>query len=54
MDEKLSRSHPGELEWELADRLAREISRRIDLLIEEGKVIPSRAVSGGSGDTDAV
>lgn len=54
VDEKLSRSHPGELEWELADRLAREISRRIDLLIEEGKVIPSRAGSGGTGDTDAV
>lgn len=35
---KLSRSHPGELERELTERVAQEIVRRIDRLIEEGKV----------------
>jgi uncharacterized metal-binding protein len=38
VEEELSRSHPGELEWELADRVAREIVKKIDRLIEEGKV----------------
>jgi uncharacterized metal-binding protein len=36
--EKLSRSHPGELEWQLADRVAREIVKLIDRMIEEGKI----------------
>jgi len=36
---RLSRSHPGKLEWELTDRVAREIVRKIDRLIEEGKVV---------------
>jgi uncharacterized metal-binding protein len=35
---KLSRSHPGELEWELTERVAREIVQKIDKLIKEGKV----------------
>jgi len=35
---ELSRSHPGELERELTERVAQEIVRRIDRLIEEGKV----------------
>ena len=39
VDEKLSRSHPGELEWKLAERVAQEIVRRIDRLIAEGKVV---------------
>ena len=38
---ELSRSHPGELEWELAERVAAEIVKRIDRLIAEGKVVPS-------------
>jgi uncharacterized metal-binding protein len=36
--EKLSRSHPGKLEAELTDRVAREIVILVDRLIEEGKV----------------
>jgi uncharacterized metal-binding protein len=36
--EKLSRSHPGKLEDELAERVAQEIVHRIDALIEEGRV----------------
>jgi len=35
---KLSRSHPGDLERELTERVAQEIVNRIDTLIEEGKV----------------
>jgi uncharacterized metal-binding protein len=38
---ELSRSHPSELEWELAERVAAEIVKRIDRLIAEGKVVPS-------------
>lgn len=38
---QLSRSHPGELEWELADRVAREIVKKIDRLIEEGRIVPA-------------
>lgn len=38
IEEKLSRSHTGELELELADRVAREIVKKIDKLIGEGKV----------------
>ena len=36
--DKLSRSHPGKLEDELAERVAQEIVHRIDILIQEGKV----------------
>ena len=35
---KLSRSHPGDLERELTERVAQEIVKRIDTLMEEGKV----------------
>jgi cobalamin-dependent methionine synthase I len=38
VDEKLSRSHPSELEEELAERLAREIVKRIDDLIARGMI----------------
>ncbi len=38
VEDKLSRSHPGELESELADRVAREIVKKIDKLVEDGKV----------------
>ncbi|MDD3719649.1 MAG: putative zinc-binding protein [Actinomycetota bacterium] len=38
VEDELSRSHPRELEWELAERVAREIVRIIDRYIEEGKV----------------
>lgn len=41
VEEKLSRSHPGELEWELADRVAREIVKKIDAMIDEGKIVPA-------------
>jgi uncharacterized metal-binding protein len=34
----LSRSHPGELERELAERVAGEIAKVIDSLVAEGKV----------------
>ncbi len=37
--EKLSRSHPGELEDKLAERLAAEIVKRIDAIIEDGKIV---------------
>ncbi len=40
---ELSRSHTGELEWELADRVAREIVKIIDRYIEEGKVTVTNA-----------
>ncbi|MBU1672286.1 MAG: putative zinc-binding protein [Actinobacteria bacterium] len=36
--ESLSRSHPGPIEDELAERVAREIVRLVDGLVEEGKV----------------
>jgi uncharacterized metal-binding protein len=36
---KLSRSHPGELEAEITERVAEEITRIIDRFIEEGKVV---------------
>jgi len=39
VEEELSRSHPGELEWELAERVAQEIVKSIDRLIAEGKVV---------------
>ncbi len=35
----LSRSHPGKLEDELAERLAREIVDRIDAIISQGKIV---------------
>lgn len=38
VDDELSLSHPGELEWELADRVAREIVKKIDALIDSGEV----------------
>jgi uncharacterized metal-binding protein len=38
VEETLSRSHPGELEWELADRVAQEIVKLIDRMIHEGKI----------------
>ncbi len=34
----LSRSRPGKREWELADRLAQEIVKKIDALVEAGEV----------------
>ena len=34
----LSRSHPGKLEEELTERVAQEIVKMVDRLIEEGKV----------------
>lgn len=36
--DKLSRSHPGELEWELTEKVAGEIVGLIDKLISGGKV----------------
>lgn len=36
--EELSRSHPGPLEEELTERVAQEIVKMVDRLIEEGKV----------------
>ena len=36
--EKLSRSHPGELEEELTEKVAQEIAKLVDRLVEEGKV----------------
>ena len=36
--EELSRSHPGKLEEEMTERVAREIVKLVDQLIEEGKV----------------
>lgn len=39
VEEELSRSHPGELEWDLADRVAQEIVKNIDALIESGEVV---------------
>ncbi len=36
--DKLSRSHPGRLEEELTERVAREIVKLVDQLIDEGKV----------------
>lgn len=41
VEEELSRSHPGEPEWELAERVAREIVKKIDALIESGEVAPA-------------
>ncbi|MHB8896901.1 MAG: putative zinc-binding protein [Candidatus Geothermincolia bacterium] len=38
ISDKLSRSHPGKLEEELTERLAREIVRLVDGLVEEGRV----------------
>lgn len=38
VEDDLSRSHPGELEWALAERVAEEIVKKIDKLIEDGKV----------------
>lgn len=39
VDAKLSRSHPGELEWELTEKVAQEIVKKIDALIESGEVV---------------
>jgi uncharacterized metal-binding protein len=39
VEEELSRSHPGELERELTERVAQEIVKRIDGLIAAGKVV---------------
>jgi len=36
--DKLSRSHPGKLEEELTERVAQQIDKLVDHLIEEGKV----------------
>lgn len=46
--EKLSRSHPGELERELTERVAQEIVKKIDALVEAGEVVASPGE--GSGD----
>jgi uncharacterized metal-binding protein len=40
VEEKLSRSHPGELEWELTERLALEIAKKIDTMLDSGEVVP--------------
>ena len=37
--EELSRSHPGKLEEEMTERVAQEIVKLVDQLIEEGKVV---------------
>jgi uncharacterized metal-binding protein len=39
VDTELSRSHPGELEWELTEKVAQEIVKKIDALIESGEVV---------------
>lgn len=39
VEEKISRSHPGELEWEITERVAQEIVKRIDALLESGEVV---------------
>ena len=39
VEEKLSRSHPGELEWDLTERVAQEIVKKIDVLLESGEVL---------------
>ncbi len=46
--EQLSRSHPGELEWELIERVAQEIVKRIDFLVQKGEVVgkPERGEEG--------
>ena len=36
--DKLSRSHPGKLEEELTEKVALEIVKLVDRLVEEGKV----------------
>jgi len=36
--EALSRSHPGKLEWELTEKIALEIVKLIDKLLQEGRV----------------
>ena len=36
--DKLSRSHPGKLEEELTERVAQEIVKLVDRLVEEGRV----------------
>lgn len=38
VDGGISRSNPGEREWELADRVAREIVKKVDALVEAGEV----------------
>lgn len=40
--DKLSRSHPGKLEEELTERVAQEIVKMVDRLIEKGKVEVAR------------
>jgi len=50
--DKLSRSHPGELEWELTERVAAEIVKKIDKLIEEGKIEAKGLPEGGDRDAD--
>jgi uncharacterized metal-binding protein len=50
--DKLSRSHPGELEWELTERVAAEIVKEIDKLIEEGKIEAKASSTGGDRDAD--
>jgi uncharacterized metal-binding protein len=39
VEDELSRSHPGELEWEITERVAQEIVKKIDALIESGEVV---------------
>jgi len=38
VEDELSRSHPGALERELTERVAQEIVKRIDALVESGEV----------------
>lgn len=39
VEDELSRSHPGEREWELTERVAQEIVKKIDVLLESGEVV---------------
>ncbi len=38
VEDKLTRSHPGRLEEELTEKVAQEIVKLVDRLVEEGKV----------------
>jgi len=38
VNDELSRSHPGELEQELTERVAQEIVKLVDRLVDEGRV----------------
>ena len=48
VEAQLSRSHPGKLEQELTERVAAEIVKKIDALVEAGEVV----VPPGEGSGD--